>query len=150
MPLWKFYHPVGAFTTDDKKALSQRITKRYSDMHIPAFYVGVVFQEVPKDSFYMGGEPADDFVRIWVDHIARTLPNAEMRTRCVRLHDEAIAPFIRDKGLRWEFHVDETSFELWSIQGYRPPPPGSDVEKKWFEENKPSAYEPIADYSAWK
>jgi hypothetical protein len=37
--------------------------------------VGVVFQEVPKDSYLIGGEPADDFVRISIDQIARRTPD---------------------------------------------------------------------------
>jgi hypothetical protein len=36
--------------------------------------------------------------------------------------NEAIAPFVKDRGFDWEFHIDETPFDLWSVQGYRPPP----------------------------
>ncbi len=123
MPLWKIYHPVGCFTADDKHQLSQRITALYK--RLPRFYVGVVFQEVPKESFYVGGEPRNNFVRIWVDHIARTLPSAEARKWWIGQCDAALAPLVRDRGLDWEFHIDETSFELWSIQGIRPPPADS-------------------------
>ena len=62
MPFWKIYHPVNAFTAEDKRALSQRITELYRPL--PKFYVIVVFQEVAPNSFYMGGEPAHNFVRI--------------------------------------------------------------------------------------
>lgn len=41
-------------------------------------------------------------------------------------------------GLDWEFHIDETAFDLWSIQGYRPPLPDSEDEKRWRRENRPS------------
>lgn len=136
MPLWKIYHPIGAFTPSDKQQLSERITGLYS--RLPKFYVGVVFQEVAQDSFFVGGQPAGNFVRIWVDHIARTLPTPEARTWWIGQCDEALAPFIRDKGFDWEFHIDETSFELWSIQGIRPPSAGSEDEKRWIAENKPS------------
>lgn len=136
MPLWKVYHPAKAFSPADKKALSERITALYS--RLPKFYVGVVFQQVEPENFYVGGEPADNFVRIWVDHIARTLPTAETRTWWIGQVDEALAPYIRDKGLDWEFHIDETSFELWSIQGVRPPLAGTADEKRWIEENRPS------------
>ena len=47
MPFWKIYHPVGAFTAEDKRALSQRITELYRAL--PKFYVIVVFQEVAPD-----------------------------------------------------------------------------------------------------
>ena len=136
MPLWKIYHPVGAFTPADKQQLSERITALYS--RLPKFYVGVVFQEVAEDSFFIGGQPAGNFVRIWVDHIARTLPTPEARTWWIGQCDEALAPFIRDRGLDWEFHIDETSFELWSIQGVRPPTAGSEDEKRWIAENRPT------------
>jgi hypothetical protein len=35
MPLWKVYHPVGAFTADDKKALAKRVTEVYAQVPIP-------------------------------------------------------------------------------------------------------------------
>lgn len=136
MPLWKIYHPVGAFSAEQKKGMSEAITALYS--RLPKFYVGVVFQEVAPDSFYVGGEPAENFVRIWVDHIARTLPNAEARTWWIGQCDAALAPFIADRGFSWEFHIDETSYELWSIQGHRPPLPNTEDEKRWIAENKPS------------
>ena len=40
MPFWKIYHPVGAFTAEDKRALSERITGCYRGL--PKFYVIVV------------------------------------------------------------------------------------------------------------
>ncbi len=140
MPLWKIYHPVGCFTADDTQQLSQRITALYK--RLPRFYVGVVFQEVSGDNFYVGGEPRDNFVRIWVDHIARTLPSAEARKWWIEQCDAALAPLVKDRGLDWEFHIDETPFELWSIQGIRPPPAESPDEKRWIAENRPT---PLTD-----
>lgn len=139
MPLWKIYHPEDAFSVEDKHALSQVITALYS--RLPKFYVGVVFQAVPADSFFVGGEPADRFVRIWVDHIARTLPTPEVKAWWIKSCDEAMAPFIRDRGFDWEFHIDETPFDLWSIQGLRPPPANSQAEARWIAENKATPYE---------
>jgi phenylpyruvate tautomerase PptA (4-oxalocrotonate tautomerase family) len=136
MPLWKLYHPVGAFTPQDKQHLAERITALYR--RLPKFYVGIVFQEVAKDSFFVGGRPVENFVRIWVDHIARTLPTAELRTWWIGQCDAALAPFVRDRGLDWEFHIDETPFELWSIQGIRPPAADSEDERRWIAENRPS------------
>ena len=140
MPLWKIYHPEGAFTVEDKKAIAERITRVYRAL--PAFYVGVVFQEIAKSSFYVGGEPADDFVRIWVDHIARQIPNDELKQKFLSAVDKALAPFVSDRGLRWEMHVDETPFSLWTIEGLRPPLPDTPAEQKWRAENKASAYQP--------
>jgi phenylpyruvate tautomerase PptA (4-oxalocrotonate tautomerase family) len=136
MPLWKVYHPVGAFTPQDKQQLSERITALY--VRLPKFYVGVVFQEVAPESFYVGGRPVGNFVRIWVDHIARALPTPELRKYWIERCDEALSPLVRDRGFDWEFHIDETSFELWSIQGIRPPAANSEDERRWIEENKPT------------
>src|SRR5690349_20547099 len=73
VPLWKVYHPVGAYTKEDEQAFSKRITDIYSQVPVPKFYVDVVFQEIPEDAFYVGGEPVRNFVRIHMDHIARQL-----------------------------------------------------------------------------
>lgn len=139
MPLWKFYHPQDAFSAGDKAAIAGRITTLYRAL--PKFYVGVVFQEIPKDSFYVGGEPADDFVRIWVDHIARSFKDEEIKGRFLTAVNQLLAPYIADRGLRWEVHVDETPFSLWSIQGLRPPRPDTPAEKQWIAENRPVPYE---------
>ena len=137
MPLWKIYHPVGVFSREDKQGLSEAITAIYA-RNLPKFYVGVVFQEVAADSFFIGGEPTGDFVRIWVDHIARTMPTPEIRAKFIEMVDAVLAPYVRDRGLRWEYHIDETSYELWSIQGIRPPLAGTEDEKRWVAENRPS------------
>jgi phenylpyruvate tautomerase PptA (4-oxalocrotonate tautomerase family) len=137
MPLWTIYHPVAAFEADHKQALAKAITKLYS---FPAFYVGVVFIEQDHDSFYRGGEPADNFVRIAVDHINLTWKTREEASRRIKQFDEALAPTMRDRGLVWEFHIDETPRNLWLIEGFPPPPSGSEAEKRWLRENRPSAY----------
>jgi phenylpyruvate tautomerase PptA (4-oxalocrotonate tautomerase family) len=138
MPLWKIYHPEGSFSVEDKKTIAERITGIYG--MLPKFYVGVVFQDVPKTSFFIGGEEADDFVRIWVDHIARQFSDDDRRARFLAAVNDALAPFIAERGLRWEMHVDETPFNVWLIGGHRPPMPGTEAEKRWRAENRPSAY----------
>jgi phenylpyruvate tautomerase PptA (4-oxalocrotonate tautomerase family) len=49
MPLWKVYHPVGAFTAEDKKALAQRVTEVYASIPIPKFYVVFIFEEIAEN-----------------------------------------------------------------------------------------------------
>jgi len=137
VPLWKIYHPENAYTANDKKAIAEAITAIYP---LPKFYVGVVFQEVPKHSFYIGGEPAGNFVRIWVDHIARQFVDESLKERFFAAVNRRLAPYLADRGLHWEIHVDETPFGLWRIQGLQPPLPDSPAENKWREENMPSAY----------
>ena len=119
--------------------MASRITSIYRAL--PKFYVGVVFQEVPKTSFFVCGEPVDDFVRIWVDHIARAFNDEELKGKFLGAVGQLLAPYIADRGLRWEMHVDETSFSLWTIQDLRPPLPTSDAEEPWAAENKPTPYE---------
>jgi phenylpyruvate tautomerase PptA (4-oxalocrotonate tautomerase family) len=137
MPLWTIYHPVGAFELEHKQALATSITKLYN---FPAFYVGVVFIEKDRDSFYRGGVPADNFVRIAVDHINISWKTVEEGSRRINDFDEALAPTMRERGLLWEFHIDETPRAYWSIEGFRPPPSGSEAEKRWLRENRTSAY----------
>ncbi len=43
-------------------------------------------------------------------------------------------------GLHWEFHADETSEDLWMINGLVPPPGGSEAEKAWATTNVASPY----------
>lgn len=138
MPLWKFYHAVEAFTAEEKQVLSERITKLYTASNLPAFYVAVVFQEIPKESLFIGGKPSGNFVRIWIDHIAGTMDTAAERERALKAFNAAIAPYVRDKAFDWEFHIDETPFDLWSIRGFRPLLPGTEDEARRVRENKPS------------
>jgi phenylpyruvate tautomerase PptA (4-oxalocrotonate tautomerase family) len=138
MPLWKIYHPKNAFTEDDKRAIAEGITAIYP---LPKFYVALVFEEISKQSYYIGGEPADDFVRIWVDHIARQFDGESLKERFFAAVNRVFAPYTADRGLRWEIHVDETPFSLWRIQGLRPPMPDSAAERRWAAENKPTPYD---------
>src|SRR5262249_28864975 len=115
MPLWKVYHPVGAYSAEDKRALAKRITAVNSSL--PRIYVNIIFQEVPEDSFYVGGESARQFVRIHMDHIARQLTSETAKANFIAKAENAIAPFVKDRGYNWEFHIDETPFDLWIVQG---------------------------------
>ncbi|MBI3806711.1 MAG: tautomerase family protein [Nitrospirae bacterium] len=140
MPLWKVYHPVGAFTAEDKKALAKRVTEVYASIPIPKFYVVFIFEEVAKDSCFVGGEPHNKFVRFKIDQIARTLPGPVLREWWVRTLDQVIAPFVKDRGYDWEISIDETPCDLWSLQGELAPPFESVAEKRWVKENKASSY----------
>jgi phenylpyruvate tautomerase PptA (4-oxalocrotonate tautomerase family) len=139
MPLWKIYHPVGAFTEQDKDALAEKITELYG--FLPKFYVNVIFQDIPRTSFYIGGRRVDNFIRLSIEHIARSLPE-DRKVWWLERTNEVIAPFVRDRVFDWEFHIDETPFDLWSVQGYQPPPANSEDEKRWARDNKPSPRSP--------
>lgn len=135
MPLWTIYHPVDAFTAEDKQAIADVLVPLYPIL--PKFYVGTVFEAVAKESFFVGGKPVDNFVRITVDHIARQFSDDAVRDRWLNMVSAALTPFMTERGLDWELHVDETPFHLWLIQGMRPPMPNSEREKLWIDENRP-------------
>lgn len=135
MPLWNIYHPVAAFDVGERTRMAEAITACYPVL--PRFYVGIVFQEIAADQFFVGGDLAKNFVRISIDHIARQFPNDDVRQRWLAMVNGALEPFIAARGFDWELHVDETPPEIWLIQGMRPPPPDSEQEKLWIRENRP-------------
>ena len=139
MPMWHIYCPVDAYTALDKQALATAVTDLYAaepSPRLPRFYVSVVFQELPADCFFIGGEPRNNFVRIWIDHIAVHMQTDTARhDRWMRKIHETIGPWVRDRGFDYEVHVDETPRGLWSIQGLKPPEWGSDEEKRWWQGN---------------
>jgi phenylpyruvate tautomerase PptA (4-oxalocrotonate tautomerase family) len=139
MPLWNIYHPENAYTDADKQAFAERVVGLYERV-LPRFYVGVLFHPLPAASFLMGGQPVDDFVRIKVDHIARQIEDPVKQERFMQHVTAQLAPFIGERGLRWEIHIDETPFGMWTIAGLKPPLPGTPAEIKWREENRPSPY----------
>jgi len=48
MPLWKVYHPVGAYSARDKKEFAEQVTAMYSRIPIPNDWE-VTIDEVPAD-----------------------------------------------------------------------------------------------------
>lgn len=142
MPYWHIFAPEDAFTDQDKQELSESITSLYVDfVNLPKFYVVVLFQPLPQNTLYVGAKPANNFVRIVVDHIARRVEGAELRALCMEVIEAKLAPWIRDRGYDWEVHVDETPADLWRTQGLVPPPAGSDAERMWAEKNEAIPYE---------
>ena len=140
MPLWKVYHPVGAYSAKDKKEFAEKVTEMYSRIPIPKFYVVMIFEEVAADQVYVGGASHGKFVRFKLDHMARTLPGPILREWWVKAVDQLIAPFVRDRGYDWEVTIDELPADLWSLQGEIPPPFESHAEKRWVKENRASSY----------
>ncbi|SDS18554.1 tautomerase family protein [Actinopolymorpha singaporensis] len=139
MPMWHIYHPSGAYTAEEKKQFAARITGLYTDLlGLPRFYVNVAFNAFSAEDFFVGGEPHDRYVRIWIDHIARRTPDPSVRRWWMETINQTLAPFLRDRDLHWEIHVDETPFEFWTIDGYFPPAPESPDERRWAEQNGPS------------
>jgi phenylpyruvate tautomerase PptA (4-oxalocrotonate tautomerase family) len=158
MPLWQLFTPKDAFTSEEKRELADRITNIYTGpkaievigFSLPRFYTSVIFQEFDPHSFFVGGEPRDQFIQIEVVHIARTTEQvAEMIGTSVEellgkyfgQVDNALKPYIADRGYECEFHVETAPFETWKIDGMTPPPPYSEAELRWGKDNKSSPYQ---------
>ncbi|GAA2069499.1 tautomerase family protein [Streptomyces albiaxialis] len=142
MPLWTIHHSPGIFDTDGKRRLALRIADHYEQVGLPRFYVVTLFHATPPEDFYVGGESTDAGVRISIDHIARRNPDQDSRRRTAQWINGILRPHLtgRHPALHWEFHVDETSDDLWMINGIAPPPAGSEAEKTWAATNWASPY----------
>jgi phenylpyruvate tautomerase PptA (4-oxalocrotonate tautomerase family) len=106
MPLWHIYCPENAYSAEDKCSLATRIT----DLGLPRFYASVVFDELRKNSFFVDGKATNDFVRIWIDQIARTTA-PERRAWWLERVNITLDPFVRERGYRWEVHIDQTPID---------------------------------------
>ena len=131
---------VGACSAQDKKKFAEQVTAMYSRIPIPKFYVVMIFEEVVADSVYVGGVSYGTFVRLKLEHMARTLPGPVVREWWVKTVDQLIAPYVKDRGFDWEVTIDEVPADLWSLQGEIPPPFESHAEKRWVKENRASPY----------
>lgn len=140
MPLWHIYHPADTYTDGDKQDFAGAITRYYTGLGLPEFYVVVLFHETPSSAYFVGGQPATDAIRIVVEHLARHADDPELRRRMTDGLDAIMAPHTRDRGLYYEFHIDETPRDLWMIAGLRPPASGSEAERAWARANKPLPY----------
>jgi len=151
MPLWQLFVPEDAYSPEDKIGFAEDITKIYSEgVGLPRFYVSVIFHDVPKHSFLIGGEPRSEFVRVSIDHIARRFEELPERLGLPQDVDLAgqwrdvcaavLKPWVADRGFNWELHTDETPIAYWYIDGLTPPPGWSEQEKTWAEENRATPY----------
>jgi len=141
MPLWTINHTPGIFTDEAKRQLASRITDHYEQIGLPRFYVIAMFNEIRPTDLYVGGEPTQIGVRVVIDHIARHSTDRAHRIGTAHWVKAILAPFLDAIGsLHWEFHIDETSEDLWMINGFVPPPGGSAAEKIWVADNAVSAY----------
>ncbi|KAE8388161.1 hypothetical protein ETB97_004583 [Aspergillus alliaceus] len=145
MPLWLIFHPTGTFEdTASKKALTEDVTKIYTRIGLPAFYVVINFIKLSAGDIWVGAENKTEnpFIRIVAEHIAVRLDNEDHAYNSVcNSFEKALKPHIADRGYEWEFHIDETERRLWRVNGLVPPPFGSDAEKIWAKENKPVRWE---------
>ncbi|KAF8695444.1 4-oxalocrotonate tautomerase, partial [Rhizoctonia solani] len=141
MPMHRIYTTPGLYSVAEKQSLATAITEIYVSGGLPPFYVNVFFIEVPKDSYYIGGQPDDNFARFNVQHIARAFPDKPYKLRFMEAYEKALKPFTADKGLNWEVNVDEADPLVWHTNGVSPPAPNSEGEKLWVKLNKVVPFE---------
>ncbi|MCG7631447.1 MULTISPECIES: tautomerase family protein [Gordonia] len=141
MPYWEIFTPKGAYTDQDKEQFSSAITDVYVQfVSLPRFYVVIRFQELADNEMYVGGKATTNFVRFVVDHIARNMDD-DVRPAAMQAFEDALAPFVKDRGFDWEIHFDDTPVTQWHTQGLIPPPADSDIERLWAKENRPIPYD---------
>ncbi|KAF2166519.1 hypothetical protein M409DRAFT_54859 [Zasmidium cellare ATCC 36951] len=139
MPFWVIYHSHTTFTTAaERDAFAASITESYDT--IPAFYVAVSFIPLSGSHLYRSGKQVSNldrpFVRLVVHHLARqSTDHVDGReagfARGRLLLDRAIEAHVVDKGYLWEYTISEEDRNSWKIDGYMPPPFGSEAMKVW-------------------
>ncbi|KAN0089035.1 putative oxalocrotonate tautomerase [Hyaloscypha variabilis] len=143
MPLLQFYTNVNQLTQAEKEELAKTLTDRYAT-RMPAFFVDIVFNELPHGSFFAGGKPADGkFVRFTADHIAINWGKDDDQR--AKSYLEWLGGVFKErfepKGWTWEFHVTASNVNWWRIQSLIPPPVGSEALKTWVEAGKAIPWE---------
>ncbi|KAK8122227.1 hypothetical protein PG984_010897 [Apiospora sp. TS-2023a] len=87
--------------------------------------------------------PARDkpYVRINIQHIAIQYHDNEPHIAgMLERIDAVLEKHVDEKGYNWEYNVLEPDREKWEINGIKPPRHGSEEEKKWFHDEKPSRW----------
>jgi len=79
MPLWRIFYNPSTLPIDQRQSLAKAVTKLYTEppVSLPAFYVNVLFIPLQENEFFIGGEQRNNFVRIVIELIARTLPEPD-------------------------------------------------------------------------
>jgi phenylpyruvate tautomerase PptA (4-oxalocrotonate tautomerase family) len=104
MSLHRIYHSSGTFSNADKQGLAVNITAFYKALGLPEFYVDVIFVHTEENSFFVGGQAKNKYIRIVVQHLAAQLQNDEIRKTFNKKYEKAIGPFIKEKGYDWEVY----------------------------------------------
>ncbi|QRV92011.1 4-oxalocrotonate tautomerase [Ceratobasidium sp. AG-Ba] len=140
MPMHRIYTASGLYTPAEKATMAKNITALYTNV-MPAFYVVVLFIDLAEDSYFIGGEQNNKFVRINVQHLARHFSSDEVKIKFMHMYEQAVKPFTADKGLDWEINIDEADPITWHENGMSPPAPKSKGEELWKQTNKAVPFE---------
>ncbi|KAF5866486.1 hypothetical protein ETB97_012040 [Aspergillus alliaceus] len=112
------------------------MTKVYTGVGLPAFYRHAHFIKLHPDSIYAGGVTPPALTTLSIFHIARSFDNQEIQDMFYKGSDDILRPILKPKGVEREIGVYEARRDLWRVNGLIPPPTGSEMEKKWFAENR--------------
>ena len=116
MPLHRIWYAPGAISEQDKEGLAAHITKLYTTLGLPAFYVSVLFLPVEEQNYYVGGKKNRKFVRIVVQHIARQFESNKQADFFIEQYEKILAPFIKERGLDWEVSIGFPAFSSLRVQ----------------------------------
>jgi hypothetical protein len=139
MPLWKVYHPVGAFTAEDKKALAKRVTEVYVRIPIPKFLWCSFLRRSPRTPALLVASRITNLSGSRSTKLPGRYPVRSSENGGLG-HLMRQYPYVDNMMYDWEISIDETPFDLWSLQGELAPPFESVAEKRWVKENKASSY----------
>ena len=131
MPVWDINLTAGALSASEKSSLAQSITKIYTDIGLPAFYVQVRYHSAsPTSTFYGGTDTSDPildsptgvqkYAGIQIVHLARTMDSEQVKERFLRSVDKVLNPVFKGNGWHWEYFVTEADRALWKINGIKP------------------------------
>ncbi|KAF8171770.1 putative oxalocrotonate tautomerase enzyme-domain-containing protein [Mycena galopus ATCC 62051] len=108
MPLHRIFVPKGLYSSADKAALAESITKVYA--FLPPFYVIVLFIELDAGNIFVGGKATERM--------------------------KALEPFIKARGIDWEVQVVDCDRLLLNLNGMALPEENTEEERIWKSENR--------------
>jgi hypothetical protein len=73
--------------------------------------------------------------------LARTIDTYERKQGLINALEAAFGPYVKDRGLDWEIHLEEHDRDTWRTNGINPPLPNTEAEKLWAKENKAIPFE---------
>ncbi|PJG82308.1 hypothetical protein CVP04_09920 [Caviibacterium pharyngocola] len=91
--MWKIYHPKNAFGEQDKREIANKITAVYA-IFLPYFYVNVFFGPIDAEDCYIGGKPNGDFVRVTINHIAKSIKDPEEKKLFLNACNRILDPYV--------------------------------------------------------
>ena len=143
MPRWNIFTTSDLLSKQEKRTIADQVTKIYTSIGFPCFWVNVIFEELPVDNFYNGGETPSQSVFFYISHAAKGFDSEEERLNFHKGVDEIVRPILEPKGLHWEYNIHGYPPDNWRISGMEPPLPNGENKqafKLWQERNEAIPY----------